>query len=522
MARGRFERASSASSDELFRGVVGRGTVPTAPVRPSAPAGEPAEPEADSKRFGRNFATTAFAQLVAQVLTLLVSVVLARKLGVAVYGVFVFGFAFPGWFLLLVSLGLDDVMSIQVAADRSRASRYLTLVSLLRLLLAAFAILALWVGTQLVLDDPTARTVTLILGVSSVVTTYATTFSSVFRAFERFEYAALITIAERSVTVSAALVVMFLGFGLVEVSLAFLAGSFVMLILSAVTARRKFAWFTRRVNAREAKHIVKSAIPFGLNNVVATFTYTTGIVLLTVMRDPESTGIFNAAFTLVLALFSFLSIVSIAALPMMSRINEQSWERLPSVLNQIQRLSLVIGVPMAFGGWLYAAPIITTFYGNAFLDSAQSFRVLILSFAVETAVMGIGPALAATGHMNVRLYIGAVGAAITMVLSALLIPPLGPVGVAYAFLASCIVVAVLSAAAIQRYVAPLRATGTLGKSIFAGTVMALVLVVVPGLSLWIGVLFGGLVYFAALFSVRGMSAEDRIVLWNALRGALFR
>src|SRR6266567_265368 len=509
MARGRFERASPASSDELFRGAVGRGSVATPPARPSAPAGEPSEPEADSKKFGRNFATTAFAQLVAQVLTLLVSVVLARKLGVAVYGVFVFGFAFPGWFLLLVSLGLDDVMSIQVAADRSRASRYLTLVRLLRLLLAAIAILALWVGTQLVLDDPTARTVTLILGVSSVVTTYATTFSSVFRAFEKFEYAALITIAERSVTVSAALVVMFLGLGLVEVSLAFLAGSFVMLILSAVTSR-------------EAKHIVKSAIPFGLNNVVATFTYTTGIVLLTVMRDPESTGIFNAAFTLVLALFSFLSIVSIAALPMMSRIHEQSWERLPSVLNQIQRLSLVVGVPMAFGGWLYAAPIITTFYGNAFLESSQSFRVLILSFAVETAVMGIGPALAATGHMKIRLYIGAVGAAITIVLSALLIPPLGPVGVAYAFLASCIVVAVLSAAAIQRYVAPLRPIGTLGKSIFAGTVIALVLVAVPGLSLWIGVIFGGLVYFAALFSVRGMSAEDRIVLWNALRGALFR
>src|SRR6266545_3303087 len=508
MARGRFERASSASSDELFRGAVGRGAVATPPAKPSAPAGESVEPEADSKKFGRNFATTAFAQLVAQVLTLLVSVVLARMLGVAVYGVFVFGFAFPGWFLLLVSLGLDDVMSIQVAADRSRASRYLTLVSLLRLLLAAIAILALWVGTQLVLDDPTARMVTLILGVSSVVTTYATTFSSVFRAFEKFEYGALITIAERSVTVSAALVVMFLGFGLVEVSLAFLAGSFLMLILSAVTARRKFAWFIRRVNAREAKHIVKSAIPFGLNNVVATFTYTTGI--------------FNAAFTLVLALFSFLSIVSIAALPMMSRINEQSWGRLPSVLNQIQRLSLVIGVPMAFGGWLYAAPIITTFYGDAFLESAQSFRVLILSFAVETAVMGIGPALAATGHMNVRLYIGAVGAAIMIVLSALLIPPLGPVGVAYAFLASCIVVAILSAAAIQRYVAPLRATGTLAKSIFAGTLMALVLVAVPGLSLWIGVLFGGLVYFVALFSVRGMSAEDRIVLWNALRGALFR
>src|SRR6266705_4700184 len=115
MARGRFERASFASSDELFRGASGRGSVATTPARPSAPAGEPSEPEADSKKFGRNFATTAFAQLVAQVLTLLVSVVLARRLGVSVYVVFVFGFAFPGWFLLLVSLGLDDVMTIQVA-----------------------------------------------------------------------------------------------------------------------------------------------------------------------------------------------------------------------------------------------------------------------------------------------------------------------------------------------------------------------------------------------------------------------
>src|SRR6266487_4112852 len=148
MARGRFERASSASSDELFRGAVGRGTVGTPPARPSAPAGEPAEPEADSKKFGRNFATTAFAQLVAQVLTLLVSVVLARQLGVSVYGVFVFGFAFPGWLLLLVSLGLDVVLSIQVAADRSPPSRHLTLPSLPRLLLAVIALLPLSVGTH--------------------------------------------------------------------------------------------------------------------------------------------------------------------------------------------------------------------------------------------------------------------------------------------------------------------------------------------------------------------------------------
>lgn len=509
--------AAAPPSERASRGFLGHRRRSSAPV-----LNRPASSEADSKRFGRNFAVTAFAQLVAQLLTFLVSVMLARKLDVAAYGIYVFGFAFPSWFLLLVSLGLDDVMTIDIAADRSKASAYLTLVGLLRLLLGGVAIAALWAGTQMVLSDPAARTVTLVLGISSVVTAWATTFSSVFRGFERFEYAAFITIAERCVTVGTAITLLLLGFDLVEVALAFLLGSMVMLLLSAAASHHTFAWFTRRVRAGELRPMLHRAIPFGLNNVVATFTYTPGLVLLTVMQGPVSTGIFNAAFTLVIGLFSFLSIMSAAALPMMSRIHQESWDRLPSVLNQLQRLCVIAGVPLAFGGWFYAAPIVTTFYGSAFLASADCFRVLILSVAVETAVMGIGPALAATGHMMVRVYIGALSAAITVVASALLIPVLGPLGVAYGFLASCVVSAVLSVLAIQRYVGPLRSHGTLGKSSFAGCVMALVLLTVPGMSMWTGVLLGAVVYFAVLLGVRGMSVEDRIVLRNALRGALFR
>src|SRR6266567_1737100 len=71
------------------------------------------KPEADSKRFGRNFASAAIAQLVAQILTLAVSIALARRFALDkdIYGIYAFGFAFPSWFLQLVSLGLDDVIT---------------------------------------------------------------------------------------------------------------------------------------------------------------------------------------------------------------------------------------------------------------------------------------------------------------------------------------------------------------------------------------------------------------------------
>src|SRR5207249_7998662 len=132
---------------------------------------------------GRNVGSAALGQLVAQVLTLAISIVLARKLSVAAYGLFVFGFAFPSWFLLLVTLGLDEVICTDVAADRSRANAYLTVVALVRIPLALVALAGLWIATRAVLLDPEAVLVTLILGTSTILSALGNTFMSTFRAF---------------------------------------------------------------------------------------------------------------------------------------------------------------------------------------------------------------------------------------------------------------------------------------------------------------------------------------------------
>lgn len=478
--------------------------------------------EGEAKRFGRNFASAAFAQLVAQVLTLGASILIAREIDVRAYGIFVFGFAFPSWFLLLVSLGLDEVMAVEVAADRSKAARYLTLVSLIRLLLAFVALVALWLATNLIVTDPLGRSITLVLGASGVVMTCGGTFTAVFRSFERIEYAALVTIVERSVTVGAVVLLLLFRRGLFEISIAFLGGSFVMLALSSLLARRKFAWYTRDVDVKTVVEILRLATPFGLFNAVGTFTYSTGLVLLTLWHGPESGGLFNASFTLVFALFSFLSIVSLTTLPMMSRINQESRERLGGVIRRMQKLSLAVGVPLALGGWLFAGEIVTTFYGSAFQASADSFRILLVSFAIETAIMGIGPALAATGHAKEKLYIATGGAAVTIALSIVLIPGYGLLGAAYAFLASRLLIAVLGTITIQRYVGPLRMTATMGKCVVAGSAMMIALVAVPGLTLWVGIPVGGLVYLATLLGIQGMTREDGRVVWEGIRGALFR
>lgn len=177
-------------------------------------------PVGEAGRLGRNFAAFLVAQLLAQVLTLVVSIVLARTLGVDQYGIFVFGFAFPSWLLLIVSLGLNSVLTIDVAADNAKASSYISTIAVIRVPLVIVAFAALWIATQIVLSDPLARTVTLVLGLSSLLATYAGTFGNVFRAFERLEFTAVVLLVERVVTTAAVILLLLLGFGLLEVSIA--------------------------------------------------------------------------------------------------------------------------------------------------------------------------------------------------------------------------------------------------------------------------------------------------------------
>lgn len=471
--------------------------------------------------IGRNLSASVTAQLITQLLTFVVSIVLARTLGIEQYGIFAFGIAFPSWFLLTVSLGLDSVLTIEVAGDRAKASSHVAIVALVRLPFAVLAILFLWVAVQFLLADPLARTVTVLLGIAGVLQTYAGTFTSVFRAFERLEFDALVLVVERVATTGITLLLLVLGYGLLGVALVFVAGGVLALVLSLVLVRRRFVSFTSKVERGETRKVLRLAVPFALMAAVTTFTASTGVVLLTVLLGPVVTGQFNAAQTLFFALLSIFTIYSFVALPTLSRMSREAVHKIPVVIQKAQKLAFVFGLPLALGGWLYAEEIVTLIYGEAFLESARSFEILVFALVASTAVLGYGTALAATGRQTVNLYIGIATGVTTVGLTVALIPSLGQVGAAYAVLVGISLGAILQFVAVRRLVAHIDLWPTFNRTILAGAAMLLVLLALP-VSLWLGIVLGVGIYFPILFITRGITREDWDIMKNALRGALFR
>ncbi|MCK5292901.1 MAG: flippase [Thermoplasmata archaeon] len=450
------------------------------------------------------------------------SLAIARTLGVEQYGIYVFAFAFPGWFVLIMSLGLDSVVTIDVAADRSKASSYLTAVATLRIPLVLIAMLLLGVFLLLLLPNAFERNVAFILGLSVILEAYSETFKVMFRAFERMEFLAFVNITRQVITTGFVLSLLVLGFGILEASLVFLLGSVSGLALSMAIVKMKFVWIAEKVDILTVKRILKRAVPFALSLVVIPFLYSTAPVFLTILADFTATGTYNAAFALMTALLLPFSMYAIVFLPAMGRMYATSPSMLSLTVRKTQKLFFMVCLPIALGGWFFAEDIIVLFYGEAFRAAAASFGVLILLVALYSAMLGTGTALAATGHQRLNLYISVVGAAINIGLCLALIPSAGPVGAALAFFAAHIVMTILTLMVLHRAVDRTGFREALPKPILSGIVMLIALYGIPGMNLWAGLIVAPTVYFSTLLICRGFTVEEWTLVKDALKGVFTR
>ncbi len=471
--------------------------------------------------MGRNYSAMVLGGLATQLLTFLVSVSIARILQPTNYGLFVFGFNFAQWFTIFIDLGLDSVLTIEVAADHSKADDYMTAVALIRILPLLGGLAALAVTVQLVLADPTARLVTFLLGTSILVGTFLQLFGAVFRAFERMEYLALLGVLTQVLTTAGVLALLFLGFGLLPISFVYLAAILAYAAVAVAICRRKFAWFSHRLNWKVVSHILRMTGPFAADDVVSAFMSSAGTVLLTILVSPAATGIFNTAFALIVAFQMHMTVYSSTALPAVSRFRKEASEKVGVTLRKGQKLFFILGAPLALGGFYYRQSLLTLIYGPGYAASGLVFGILVWALAVWTATAGVGMTLAATGRQWVNMVMGILGVGINLVLCFALIPTWGPPGAAVAFLASTTFVAVGSSVAVHRLVSPVDLPGTVVRPVVAAAMMFLFLVAVAP-SFFVGLVTGVLLYFALLYLLRGINREDLDLLKQVTRGALFQ
>ena len=137
------------------------------------------------QRIAKNTAALFAAQVVVAILSLILSIFIARNLGAVFFGKYSFALAFTAIFAVVSDLGYNTLLIREVARDKSQASKYLNNVISMRALMSLvnFAFIVITIN---VMGYPTdTKNIVYLFGVYTLVVSFSAVFKVTFRAFEK-------------------------------------------------------------------------------------------------------------------------------------------------------------------------------------------------------------------------------------------------------------------------------------------------------------------------------------------------
>ena len=469
------------------------------------------------QRIAKNTAALFAAQFVVAILSLALSIFIARSLGDVIFGKYSFALAFTAIFAVFSDLGYNTLLIREVARDKSQASKYLNNVLCMRALLSLL-IFAFIVITINVMGYPAdTKNIVYLFGIYTLVTSFAAVFKVTFRAFEKMEYEAGITIFVNIIRVSLGLLVLFLGYGLIELALVFLFSSVFDVLFSLLICERRFVKPKIELDFEFWKQSIKIAIPLSAMTIFVLIYVRIDTVMLSIMKGDAVVGWYTAAYGLVLALKPFAQWFRQALLPLTSNYYITSKSSLKLAYEKSSKYLLIVGLPMAVGITLLADRFILLFYGQAFENSIIALQILAWDIFLVYTYGPLGTTLVAIDKQNQLAVATGLSALINVILNLILIPPFSYVGAAVATIITETVLFGMYFYFVSKYLYRLPLHKMIISPLIACVAMAIFIHFCNGINLAALIIAASVIYFVVLYLTKGLSSEDIELLKQLIR-----
>lgn len=409
------------------------------------------------------------AELLGRVLALVTSLLIARGLGPADFGVYAF---LSGVAVLLAELG--DA-GLQGTAQRALVARTLSLGAMLRAK-------ALLLGVALLAAAALALLEQLLLAPLVLYFLFAgwSEFTGVAlraRGWRGGEAATILCL--RAVTLGFVALVFVRGLGLSGLAWGLAFSPLVAIAVGFALLRRSGSDPQPAApEAGDSLGVLRLALPLGLNGLLALLSLRVEILVLPFFLDDHATGLFAAALKVVDSLILVPAAITAGAMPALTR---EALRRGPGPVRERTATTVaLLGVPAAVGLFALAPGVVLVLYGSEYAAAAAPLRLLapaLLAIFLNNVLLH---ALLALGRAPLLPRLTAARVAVAGVAALLLIPRLGIAGAALGFTLAELVLLPLAARACSREEFGVPLLRGVSLAALLSLPMALVLALLPG------------------------------------------
>ena len=473
-----------------------------------------------SRRIARNAAVRATGEVIAKVASLAFFVVMARELGPSGFGDFMFALSLATVFILAAGFGTEELVAREVARDRERVHTYLANVVAVKAIASVLLVLALGAIANLGSYSSDARAAIYLVGLGVAIENLGRTWHSIFTAFERLEMISISLVIQRTLTAAVGVVVLLSGGGVIAVSIVFLGGAVVGLLVATEVLRRFVVAPRWHLDRSRWMPLLRAGVPIGLATLIFTILLKVDAALLGFLaggEDNREVGVYGAAFRVIEATLFISWAFSASILP---------WLSLRKEAGEVARgyefgLKAITGVltPIALTFVLLASEIVDLLYGAGYEDAVlplQMLGVLTLLYGVNTLASTV---LVSRDRPQDFTRIVAVVAVENIVVNLLTIPRYGADAAAFNAALSGVLLAILSVVVVSRRLGAIRLVRAFGSPVAGGAAMTAA-VLPASLPLVPAAALGLAVYTVAALAFERLAFPDDFRRFRALIPAL--
>ncbi len=456
----------------------------------------------------RNSVTLITGNVVAKLINLVLVLILARMFGAAGFGLYSFAFAFVMMFMLLTQFGMNTFLVRHIATDRNRVETALP-TALSMVLVLSLLTLPLVNGVAWVAGWSAAeRVVILLFSIYMVFDSWSRFLFSVFRAYERMEFEALVFILERCGLLVAALIVWAAGAGLPELVAAFAGVELLKASLAFILVRRHFTPLRPAWQSGLAFSLLRQSMPFALMILFATLTLRIDIIMLKLFHSVEMAGLYGVGRRLIESLAFLPESVVSALFPALSLLFLRSRARFDITFQRALRYFLLIALPLAALLFTYAESIVGLLFAPEFAAAAVALRWMAIWLGLLFVKHLFAVTLNAVGRQRSFSLIAGLTMVINVLLNLLLIPAYDLMGAGVATVSAELLTTVIAFFVLRRELGLPKLEPRLLATLGAGLLLILSLALMRDWPLPAGSLLGLAVYLLALPLLRAVAPED--------------
>jgi len=482
------------------------------------------EEEGDSpiKRIAKNSMVPMTLALSNRIIDFVFAMLMLRILQPEGAGRYAFAVAFIGLTEIVTRYGLGTLVTREVAADPNRRNRYLSNVSLLRLLLwlAALPVMGVVLAIYVIFSGTTLDVVftIAILAVGTLFSNLSDGLTAIFYAHEKAEYPAAISSITALVRVSVgALVVLLLGWGIIGLAGASLVANLVAFVTLAYILLVKIYRPHFEANRGLQKEMMGESLPLMINHLLSTIFFRIDVFILEPTWGDKTVGYYNAAYKYIDGINVIPQYFTLAIFPRMSRFATDSRESLVRAYYLSLRFLLILALPLAVGTPFVARELILILAGQDFLpDSALVLQILIwfLPFSfINQVTQYVLIAINQQRHLT-RAFI--IGVAFNVVTNLIFIPLYGYKAAAVTTIFSEWALLIPFYLLVRKNLCPVPWFDIVWRPTVAAGVMGAVLWFIGDVNFFLTIAVAIIIYFPALALVGGLSQQDMGMVWRAI------